>query len=66
MIPAMVIQQSLFESTINEREHDKRKGHDRSITSSLAKEVQRTYIRRIRPYWLALTRGYKTEEIDFQ
>jgi len=65
IIPAIVMHQSEIQSTILEHRFNKKKKYNRSIASSLSREIQRTYQRNIRPHWLALTRGYRTEKIDF-
>jgi len=67
IIPAVVIQRSGIESTIDEQRKLKRKKKmKRSLTSSISREIQRAYTRRILSPWLALTHGYYTGKIQFK
>jgi len=71
MIPAVVIQQSEYESTIDQerRPNLQRQPGQRArrpLSARILREINRIYRRRILPPWLALTKGYRYMKVPFE
>jgi len=67
IVPAVVAHQPRNESTIaQQRQYSRRNQKKRSLLTRLAREIARTYKKRILPPLLVLSRGYRYIKVPFE